>query len=365
MSRPALNGSAKAHPNGHASLGECRCPVCESVISPETLAAIMGEQAAHDAEIRRQAETQFASREATIRREAGDAARAALAPKLAEAAAAKKAAEDAVKAAKQAAEAEMNRRLVAEREKAAKEKDQAVNAERLKAAELQLKRDAELKALQRRNEELTAHQLGEPAEVELFDAIVAAFPDEQLRTSRVPKGVLGPDVICEVIHNGAVVGKIILDSKNYTRWSHKFTPKLRADQIAAGADFAVLSSNVFPPKAQQLYMQDGVLVAHPSRVPVIIELLRAQIVQNYTFKLSAQARNEKASKLYALILSPVYSDMLDRMLKRVADLEALQATEQKEHQRIWKKRAGHTDVIRAVIGDFSAAVAAIIAGEAA
>ena len=362
---PALNPNGGSEPQrGVAHTGDYHCPTCDSVVTPEVYAAIIGEQAAHDAETRRQAEAQFTAREAAIRKEAQATASAALAPKLAEAAAAKKAAEDAVKAAKQAAEAEMNRRLAGEREKAAREKDQAVNAERLKAAELQLKRDAELKALQRRNEELTAHQLGEPAEVELFNSIVAAFPDDQMRTTRVPRAVNGADVVCEVIHNGAVVGKILLDSKNYTRWSYKFTPKLRADQIAADADFAILSSNVFPPKAQQLHMLDGVLIAHPARVVVLVGILRALIVQTHTLKMSAEARNEKAGKLYALILSPVYSDMLDRMLKRIADLEALQADEQKEHERTWKKRAGHTDVIRAVIGDFSAAVAAIIAGAA-
>ena len=361
MTTQTLNGGSEPQ-RGVAHTGDYHCPTCDSVVSPEVYAAIIGEQAAHDAEIKRVAEAGFASREATIRREATAAANAALAPKLAEAAAAKKLAEQAVKATKQAAETEMNRRLAGEREKAAREKDQAVNAERLKAAELQLKRDAELKALQRRNEELTAHQLGEPAEVELFDALVAAFPQDCIR--RVAKGQPGPDVICEVIEHGDAIGKIVVDSKNYTRWSHKFTPKLRADQIAEDADFAILSSNVFPPKAQQLYMSDGVIVAHPARVVVLVGILRALIVQTQKLKMSAEARNEKAGKLYALILSPVYSDMLDRMLKRIADLEALQADEQKEHERTWKKRAGHTDVIRAVIGDFSAAVAAIIAGAA-
>src|SRR5213079_2880233 len=98
----------------------------------------------------------------------------------------------------------------------------------------------------------TAFQLGEPAERDLFAALETAFPDDRLW--RVVKGQPGPDVVVEVIHNGEPVGKIILDSKNHARWSNKFTAKLRADQLAEGADFAILSASVFPAGAQQLHI---------------------------------------------------------------------------------------------------------------
>jgi hypothetical protein len=190
-----------------------------------------------------------------------------------------------------------------------------------------------------------------------------AFPDDDV--SRVVKGQPGPDVIVEVIHSGASVGKIVLDSKNHARWSNKFTAKLRSDQLAEAADFAILSTNVFPAGEAQICIRDNVIVASPERVVVLVHLLRDQIVRYHTLSLGAEARNEKADALYSFILSAAYSDMLDGLLARIKELDVAQAKEVAEHNLVWKKRKGLTDVMRAVIGEFSSAVSAIIVGEPA
>jgi len=38
----------------------------------------------------------------------------------------------------------------------------------------------------------------------------------------------------------------VIDSKNHQGWSNSFVPKLREDQVAAGADHAILSTSAFP-----------------------------------------------------------------------------------------------------------------------
>jgi hypothetical protein len=370
--KPALNGGSKQPGNSHPHTAVCECPTCGSVISAAVYAAILGRQRAHDADIERAAEARFAARESVIRKEAATAANAALAPKLAEAAAAKKAAEQAVKTATAAFEATLKQRLATEREAAARLTAEALSAERAKQFGEKLRLEEQLEDMKRRLQAKTAHALGEPSEIDLFDSIVAAFPDGGMRVSRVQKGVNGPDVVCEVIgeHNDIVIGTIILDSKNHKSWQNKFTTKLRADQLnhtGGPADFAILSTVAFPKEARssRLHLQDGVLVCDPSLVVVLVHLLRQQIVQNHTLKLSAAGRTKKADRLYSFILSPAYSDMLDRLVKRVADLESSQADEIKAHHFAWTKRTAHTDVIRAVIGEFSAAITAIIAGEPA
>jgi hypothetical protein len=56
--------------------------------------------------------------------------------------------------------------------------------------------------------------------------------------------------------------------------------------------------------------------------------------------------------------------MLDRLLKRVAELDALHTEEVKVHERTFGKRAAHLEALRALIREFSAVVAGIIAGTA-
>jgi hypothetical protein len=238
---------------------------------------------------------------------------------------------------------------------------EAVNAEKLRHTAEKLALEQQLADMQRKLQAKTAHQLGEPAEVDLFDALEMAFPDDDV--SRVVKGQPGPDVIVEVIHGGAAIGKIVLDSKNHARWSNKFTSKLRSDQLAEVADFGILSTNVFPAGARELHIQDNVIVASPQRVVVLVHLLRRQIVENHRLRLTAAARDEKAERLLAYITSAPCTDLMDRIVKVSADLANLDRTETAAHQKVWAKRGDFIRAVADIHREFSDAVSAIIAGE--
>jgi hypothetical protein len=274
-----------------------------------------------------------------------------------------KLAEQQIKALRANQEAVVEARLKTQREASEKKLGEAVNAERAKHFDEKLKLEEQLQDMQRRLQRKTAHELGEPAEVDLFETLQTAFPDD--RISRVVKGVKGPDVLVEVIHNGAAVGKIALDSKNHRRWLHAFTRKLRADQLTEGADFAILSSSVFPAGAQQLHIQDNVIVANPARVPVLVHLLRRQVIENHVLKLGSEARNEKADKLFSFIISPACTDLLDRITKLTEDMVALDVKEASVHETTWKKRADLVSGLQAVHAEFSGAVSRIIDGSEA
>lgn len=359
--KPAMNGGSVQPGNSLVHQGDCHCPTCDSPITMDRLAEIQGKQRTHDAEIERAAEARFAAKEATIRKEAIATANAALAAKLTEAAQARKALEQQIKALKSSTKTVIAARLEAQRIQFESKTTEAVNVERARMFGEKLKLEEQLQDMQRRLQAKTAHQLGEPAEVDLFEALETAFPHD--RISRVVKGVKGPDVIVDVVHNGAVVGKIILDSKNHARWSNKFTSKLRSDQLVEGADFAILSTSVFPSGSQQLHLQDNVIVATPARVPVLVHLLRRQIVENHRLKLTAEARDEKAEKLLAYITSPGCTDLMEKIGKLTSDMADLDLKETSAHQTVWKKRGELIRGVQIIHEEFSTAVSAIIAGE--
>lgn len=382
----ALNGS-RSHRQTLLEGVSYECIRCDAPISPEKFAALATEdlirrgeieaeiraQVAQerDAEIERMhqemvakidaADRALAKRETTIRKEAATVANAAVAPKLAKAEEGRKALERQMKALRASQETIIAERLAAQREKSVKAIDDAVLVERAKWATEKLGMESQLQDMQRRLQAKTAHQLGEPGEVDLFERLTAAFPGD--RISRVVKGVPGCDVLVEVIHNGEVVGKIALDSKVHARWQNKFTTKLRADQLAENADYAILSSSVFPAGAKQLHLQDGVLVADPTLVPVLVNLLRGQITESHRLRLSAQARDEKAEKLLAFVVSPTCTDLLDRIVKLTDDLATLDLKEISTHETTWKKRGELIRGVQAIHDQFSAAVSAIISGD--
>jgi hypothetical protein len=325
--------SVQTRPNGHAAIAtaENRCPVCEQPLTTvEQIAAVQGSLRARDIEVERRVEAQF-SREIARMKTAnkGEVATAVKAAVLV--------AETKLAAVRSQQETVVSTRLAAQRERLERAAAKAVSDEKAKAYEEKLRLEEKLQELTRQLQRKTPHELGEPAEVDLFEQLVAAFPSD--RVSRVVKGVRGPDVLVEVIDHDEVVGSIVLDSKNHARWSNKFTSKLRSDQLAERADHAILSSSVMPAGARQLHVQDNVIVADPARVVVLVHLLRKQIVDNFRLKLGAEARNEKADKLYSFILSPTCDDLFDRLLKLTRELQDLSAAEERSHRTTWAKRA--------------------------
>ena len=61
----------------------------------------------------------------------------------------------------------------------------------------------------------TANELGDGAEIDLFEALRESFPGDKI--TRIPKGQAGVDILHEVLYKGESCGKIIVDSKNRQR----------------------------------------------------------------------------------------------------------------------------------------------------
>lgn len=355
--------SVNSRRNGHdphrgIGIGEAQCPYCGQPISRKEFKEIQGriqaEERARTADAEKALQAKFAAEKAKT--EAQAKAEIEKANKDAT-----KAAEVKIKALKSSQDAVIAARLEAQRVRLETKTAEAIVAERTKMFAEKAGLEQQLADMQRKLQAKTAHQLGEQPEIDLFAALETAFPDD--RVWRVVKGQPGPDVVMEVIHGGEPVGKIILDSKNHARWSNKFTAKLRADQLAESADFAILSTSVFPAGARELHIQDSVIVASPQRVVVLTHLLRRQIIENCRLKLTTAGRDEKAEKLLAYIVSPTCTDLLDRIVEVTTDLTDLDRAETTAHQKVWTKRAEFIRAVQNIHHEFSTAVSNIITGE--
>jgi uncharacterized protein DUF2130 len=262
-----------------------------------------------------------AAREATIRQEAAKAATAALAPKITE----------------------------------------AVNAEKQRAYSEKLKLTEQLDEMKRRLEQRRANELGEQAEVDLYEALLREFPGDQI--ARVPKGRNGADVLIDVVHQGAVAGRLVLDSKNHGRWSNSFVSKVATDLITHRGDHAIVSSTAMPAGVQQpFHLVDGVIVAQPARVVTLVALLRRHIVATYLLKLGNSMRDEKRDELYSFITSDRCAQLLARISGLTNDLSELDGKEESSHRSVWKRRSELIRSIHTVHSEFTAEIDQIIGG---
>jgi|HubBroStandDraft_6_1064221.scaffolds.fasta_scaffold223978_1 hypothetical protein len=361
------NGSVQPSPNGLAHKGDCHCPVCDSVISAEAYAAILGRQRTHDAEIIGLAETRFAAQKAAIRREAAAATNALFADRLANAEQEKKVAQKQIPVLQATFKLTLKRQLEAQAEAAAKGKDRAVNAATEQHVVENLRLHAMVQELTRTLEKKTANERGEEGEVDLL-ALLQSEPDFAGDTfERVAKGVAGPDIIQGVISNGTVVGRIVFDAKNHKRWSGTWTRKLHQDAVDLDAEHAVLvvSPTAFPAEERHhgLLYRDGVMVASAARLIPIVHLMRKQAIRAHVRALSSESRTEKADKLYLLMTSSRVASLWQQHAAKTRSILEIERSDAVWQEKTRGRRVELVDGLRLMIDqELVAEIDRIIAG---
>ncbi|HEY3244244.1 MAG TPA: DUF2130 domain-containing protein, partial [Phycisphaerae bacterium] len=291
-----------------------------------------------------------ATRENAARQEVASQAEAAMREKITQAEQAKAEAEAKVAAAEQrehklqeAYDAQLAQRLQEQREALEQAKADAVNAEKSAAFEVKLKLSNKVEELQRTIDRKTAEELGEGAEIDLFEDLKSEFEGD--RIERINRGQPGADIRHVVIHHGKECGKIIYDSKNHNAWRNEFVTKLASDQMAEKAEHAMLATRKFPSGARQLHLQDGVIIVSPSRVLALVQIVRQHLVQTHALRLSNEARAQKTAALYSFITSERSVDLFGRIDTHAEALLDLQAKEMKAHDVTWKRQG---ELIRSV-----------------
>ena len=182
------------------------------------------------AEGRKAAEAALQDQVAGAQKAKADAEQAA-AQKVAEAEAKKQQALKQVQTITAEHEEQLSERIAETREALERDKAEALVAAKAASDAETRKLTDKLVTMQRQLEKQRAVELGEGAEVKLFDDLKAAFPSDNIR--RVQRGASGADILHTVIHNGQDCGTIVYDSKNTGAWRNDYIAKLISDQTAA------------------------------------------------------------------------------------------------------------------------------------
>lgn len=252
----------------------------------------------------------------------------------------------------------INERLNGQREILEKDKETAINAEKAKAFEENQKLSTKVNELQRALEKKTNEELGEGAEIDLLEALRAEFPEDDI--TPIAKGRPGADIRHVVMLRGQECGTIIYDSKNHKQFRSEHVTKLRADQLAAKAEHAILSLHKFPEGARQLHQRDGVLLANPARVVLLVKILRQHVIQIHTMRVSGIEREKKTTALYDFITSEQYAHLARRVDERTSDLFKEQENEVRWHENHWKREGEALRGIQKAQAEIENAIAGII-----
>ncbi len=269
--------------------------------------------------------------------------------------------------AKVAAEAEIAKKEAVEaasnqvRTALEKDRDEALLKQHAEFTRKQEALQKKFSEVQRKLDEKTANELGDGAEIDLYDSLRDQFPEDEI--TRVKKGERGADIKISVRHKGEVAGVVLIDSKNRKSWQSNFATKLREDQVEADADYAILSTTVFPKNKRQLSIESDVIVASPGRVSEIVQIVRSALVKLHVLGLSRERRAEKREALYEYITSENFRLKLGEMERLTEQLLELDVRELRQHQSVWKKRGTMLKKQQHAVHGIDVDVSAIVQGE--
>ena len=228
-----------------------------------------------------------------------------------------------------------------------------------KEAEFARERDALQKKISdmSRRVKKGAGEIGEGSEIDLYDELRGAFPEDQIVRVKT-KG--GANLLHDVRYKGKSAGRILIDSRPRAAWQQAFVTRLRQEQSDSGVDQAILSTPMFPSGRKELFVDSGVIVVSPARVRAIVEVLRKALIAMHVAKLSEAERTDKLSRLFKFITSTGFK----RKIAEASDLagEALQidVDEKRAHDNVWKKRGTVLTRIKNVLREIDTDVSAII-----
>jgi hypothetical protein len=340
------------------------------VAEREQLAKKVKEAEQREAEIRKQAATEIERQKIAAAKKATQEAASQLAKITAErdlAAKKLKESEASVTAIRKEIEDEANKRQQKElsQQREALEKDKKLSLLK-QQSEFNRERESYRKKTQLLETQLqrkTANELGDSGEIDVFEELREAFDGSGGKTTRIPKGQPGVDILHDVFHRGQRCGRIAIDAKIRQSWQNNFVTKLRQDQVAAGAEHAILATTVFPAGKKEMCIESGVIVMSPARVVHMVQLLRQSLISMHVKGLSMKERANKMTRLYKLITSDAYTGKLAEATRLTQDILDLEVQEQTAHTNVWKRRGSLTKRMQSVLREVDIEVAAVVEGD--
>jgi hypothetical protein len=236
------------------------------------------------------------------------------------------------------------------RQKARMEAEESL---KLKVAE----KEQQISSMQRQIDELKrkaeqgSQQLqGEVLELELEATLRAHFPVDRIEP--VGKGEFGGDVLQGVVSPvGQACGALLWETKRTKNWADGWLAKLRADQRAAGAEFAILVSNALPKEVDTFGYVDGIWVTDFRFVVPLAVALRQSLVEIASARQAQEGRKTKMELVYQYLTGPKFKHRVEAIVEKFADMQADLDRERKAMTRLWAKREAQIlGVIESTVG---------------
>ncbi len=235
--------------------------------------------------------------------------------------------------------------LLATREQAKKEAEEGLKFKVLEKEKTIQDMQKQIEELKHKAEQGSQQLQGEVQELELESVLRERFSRDSI--DAVPKGEHGGDVLQRVF--GPLeqsCGTILWESKRTKNWSDSWLAKLREDQRAAKAEFAVIVSQVLPKGVTIFDFVDGIWVTSPSTLVPVGIALRHSLVELALARQAAEGQQTKMELIYQYMTGQRFRHRVQAIVEKFSDMQEDLEKERKTMTRLWAKRE---EQIRCVI----------------
>lgn len=223
------------------------------------------------------------------------------------------------------------------REKAKKEAEDALSLQLAEEKQRVAAMAKQIDELKRKVEQGSQQSQGEALELQLESLLRGKFPRDTIEP--VAKGEFGGDVLHRVLTSGAqVAGTILWESKRTKAWSDGWLGKLRDDQRAAKADFAVIVSQVVCKGVAEFDLIDGVWVTEPQCAIPLAVALRHAVLEIAATRQAGEGQQTKMEMVYHYMTGPAFRHRLQAIVEKYTEMTKDLEKERKFLTAQWAKR---------------------------
>ncbi len=197
----------------------------------------------------------------------------------------------------------------------------------------------QIEELKRKAEQGSQQLQGEVQELELENILRTRFPHDSIEP--VPKGEHGGDALHRVFGPPlqTCCGTILWEFKRTKNWSDGWLAKLRDDQRAASADFAVIVSQALPKDVDTFDHLDGIWITSPRTIVPMAIALRHSLIELSKLRQSGEGQQTKMDLIYQYMIGPRFRHRIQAIVEKFSDMHEDLEKERKTMTKLWAKRA--------------------------
>jgi hypothetical protein len=150
----------------------------------------------------------------------------------------------------------------------------------------------------------------------------------------------GGDIVHHILERRKEAGIIVYELKKVSTFNAKHVEQTYQARLSRNADYGILVTNAKRSKDDFGFsvMKGDVIAIHPAGAPVLVSVLRNQLIRISRLKLSAHKRSQTVSAVLEYIQSPPFRNNVDKIIEDTKDLYASLKKEANEHWKIWELR---------------------------